>query len=111
MKRTVVVAAGSLVGVALLALTGCASSMVSTGGRHSDSGITSVIQASLEANDRVKARQVDVETREGVVYLTGVVDTEDARREAGRLAWRTEGVRRRGERPHGRGEDRGRLGR
>ena len=27
-----------------------------------------------------------------LVYLTGVVDTEDARREAGRLAWRQEGV-------------------
>ncbi|MGZ3442328.1 MAG: BON domain-containing protein, partial [Polyangia bacterium] len=47
----------------------------------------------LEANDKVKARQVDVETREGVVYLTGVVDTEEARREAGRVAWRTENVR------------------
>jgi len=27
------------------------------------------------------------------VYLTGVVDTEEARREAARVAWRTEGVR------------------
>jgi len=35
---------------------------------------------------------VDVETLEGVVYLTGVVETEEARREAGRVAWRTEGV-------------------
>jgi hyperosmotically inducible protein len=60
--------------------------------RHADAGITSVVQASLESNDKVKARQVDVETREGVVYLTGVVDTEDARREAARVAWRTEGV-------------------
>lgn len=83
---------GSLVGVALVGLVGCASSMVPKGTRHVDSGITSVIQASLEANDKVKARQVDVQTREGVVYLTGVVDTEEARREAGRVAWRTEGV-------------------
>jgi hyperosmotically inducible protein len=92
MKRVFVVAAGSLVGAALLALLGCASSMVPKTTRHADSGITSVIQASLEANDKVKARQVDVETREGVVYLTGVVDTEEARREAARVAWRTEGV-------------------
>ncbi|HUO87376.1 MAG TPA: BON domain-containing protein, partial [Thermoanaerobaculia bacterium] len=41
----------------------------------------------------VKARQVEVQTREGVVYLTGVVDTAEARREAARVAWRTEGVR------------------
>jgi hyperosmotically inducible protein len=91
MRRAFVVVAGSVVGVGLLAL-GCASSMVSEGTRHSDSGITSVVQASLEANDQVKARQVGIETREGVVYLTGVVDTEEARREAGRVAWRTEGV-------------------
>jgi hyperosmotically inducible protein len=93
MKRVLVAATGSLVGVALLALSGCASSMVPKDTRHTDSGITSVIQASLEGSDKVKARQVDVETREGTVYLTGVVDTEEARIEAGRIAWRTEGVR------------------
>jgi hyperosmotically inducible protein len=93
MKRGLVVVAGSLVGAGLLALAGCASSMVPKDTRYADSGITSVIQASLQANDKVKARQVDVETREGVVYLTGVVDTEEARREAGKIAWRTDGVR------------------
>jgi hyperosmotically inducible protein len=92
-KRVFVATAGSLVGVAVLALAGCASSMVPEGRRHSDSAITSVLQTSLEASDKVKARQVEVHTREGVVYLTGVVDTEEARREAGRVAWRTEGVR------------------
>lgn len=83
----------SLVGVGLMALVGCSSTMVPKGTQHADSGITSVVQASLEASDKVKARQVDIETREGNVYLTGVVDTEEARREAGRIAWRTEGVR------------------
>jgi hyperosmotically inducible protein len=82
-----------VVAVGLVALVGCASSMVPQSTQHTDAGITSVIQASLEADDKVKARQVDVETREGVVYLNGVVDTEAARREAGRVAWRTEGVR------------------
>ena len=93
MKRVLAVVAGSLIGVAALALAGCASSMVPEGRRHADSGITSVIQTSLEVNDKVKARQVEVQTREGVVYLTGVVDTEEARREAGRVAWHVEGVR------------------
>jgi osmotically-inducible protein OsmY len=60
--------------------------------RNADSGITSVVQKSLESDEKVKARQVDVQTREGVVYLTGVVDTEEARREAARVAWRTKGV-------------------
>lgn len=92
MKRILVVVGGSVLGVAMFALAGCASTMVPKHTQHADSGITSVVQASLEANDKVKARQVEVETREGVVYLTGVVDTEEARREAGRVAWRTEGV-------------------
>ncbi len=93
MKRNLIVAAGLLGGVALIAVAGCASSMVPKNTRHGDEGITSVVQESLEASDKVKARQMDVETREGVVYLTGVVDTEDARREAGRIAWHVEGVR------------------
>ncbi len=81
-----------LLGIALLTLGGCASTMVDKSTRHTDSGTTKVIEASLEASDKVKARKVEVQTREGVVYLTGVVDTEEARREAGRIAWRTEGV-------------------
>ena len=58
MNRTLVVVAGSVLGVGLLALLGCASSMTTKETRHADSGITSVIQASLEANDKVKAREV-----------------------------------------------------
>lgn len=94
MKRTFssAMATGVLLGVALIGVVGCASTMVPANTRHADSGITSVIEASLAANDQVKGRKVDVQTREGVVYLTGVVDTEEARREAGRVAWRTEGV-------------------
>jgi hyperosmotically inducible protein len=76
----------------LFGVIGCASTMVAPATQHADSGITSVIEESLDANDGVKAKQVEVSTREGVVYLTGVVDTEEARREAGRVAWRTEGV-------------------
>lgn len=88
------VAAGSLAGAGLMvALAGCTSSMTTKTTQQLDAGTTSVIEASLQANEKVKARQVEVQTREGVVYLTGVVDTEEARREAGRVAWRTEGVR------------------
>jgi hyperosmotically inducible protein len=77
---------------ALLALVGCASSMVPQNTRHADSGITSMVEAGLEANDKVKEQKVEVQTREGIVYMTGVVETEEARREAGRVAWRVEGV-------------------
>jgi hyperosmotically inducible protein len=82
-----------LVGAGLLALAGCASSMVPASTQDADAQITSAVEASLEGNEAVKARQVDVVTREGLVYLTGVVDTADARREAGRVAWKTDGVR------------------
>jgi hyperosmotically inducible protein len=93
MKHVFAVVAGPLVAAGLVALAGCASSMVPERTQSSDSGITSVVEASLEANETVKARQVEVQTRESVVYLTGVVDTVEARREAARVAWRTEGVR------------------
>jgi len=90
MKRIAVASLSAVLAVA--ALAGCTSSMVATSTQHDDSGITSVVEASLAANDEVKGRAVEVQTREGVVYLTGVVDTEEARLEAGRLAWRADGV-------------------
>jgi hyperosmotically inducible protein len=83
---------GVLAAASLAMAVGCASTMVPKGTRQADSAITSSIQDSLRDSEKVKARQVDVETREGVVYLTGVVDTEEARREAGRLSWRTQDV-------------------
>jgi hyperosmotically inducible protein len=84
---------GSLAGIVLLAVSGCSSTMTSKSTQHRDTNITSSIERTLESDDRVKARQVEVQTREGVVYLTGVVDTEQARREAARVAWKTEGVK------------------
>ena len=92
MKHVFFAVAGSLLFLGLVTFSGCSSTMVPKGTRNADAGITDVIQAKLEASDKVKARQVEVVTQEGTVYLTGVVDTEEARREAGRLAWRTDGV-------------------
>lgn len=83
---------GCLAGIALWSLAGCTSSMVTKNTQHEDSTITSSIEKSLSDDANVKARQVEVQTREGVVYLAGVVDTETARREAARIAWRTAGV-------------------
>lgn len=92
-KRSLRLTATSLAGAGLLLLAGCASSMVPERTQNRDSGITSVLEESLSTNEGVKAGQVNVETREGQVYLSGVVETEEARREAGRIAWRTEGVK------------------
>jgi hyperosmotically inducible protein len=89
MKRLVI---NSFLCAALVAAAGCSSSMVPETTKDMDSAISAKIDESLEASTTVKARQVNIETSEGVVYLTGVVDSDDARREAGRLAWRTSGV-------------------
>jgi hyperosmotically inducible protein len=89
MKRLVII---SFLGVALLAISGCSSTMIPETTRDMDSAISAKIDESLEASTAVKARQVNIQTREAVVYLTGIVDSEDARREAGRIAWRTAGV-------------------
>jgi len=89
MKRLVI---NSFLCVALVAITGCSSTMVSENLIVMDSAISEKIDESLEASTAVKARQVNIQTHEAVVYLTGIVDSEDARREAGRIAWRTAGV-------------------
>lgn len=88
MKYTTVVS----LSVAVALIAGCASTMVPQSTRQTDSGITSVVEAALKADDQVKARAVEVQTRESITYLTGVVDTEEARRQAARLAWRVDGV-------------------
>jgi len=51
-----------------------------------------MIEASTDANDKVEARQAESWSRESVSYVTGRVDTGEVRREAGRVAWRTEGL-------------------
>jgi osmotically-inducible protein OsmY len=83
---------GLLAAASLAMAAGCASSMVPKETRTADSAITSSIQDTLQNSEKVKARQVEVQTREGVVHLTGVVDTEEARREAARISWRTKDV-------------------
>ena len=59
---------------------------------QTDSGVTMKVKAKFAQDDIVKAHQIDVTTREGVVTLTGEVDTMAARQQAVRLARQTEGV-------------------
>ena len=92
-NRALGAVASSIVVAGALVLAGCASTMVPEATRNADGAMTSVVQTSLETSEKVKARQVDVQIREGIVHMTGVVDTETARREAGKIAWRTQGVR------------------
>src|SRR5262245_10093830 len=60
----------------------------------SDSMIVTTIQSKYYGSPAVKGRNIDVEAANGVVTLTGKVDTESARREAVQLASTTAGVAR-----------------
>lgn len=59
----------------------------------SDAWITSKTKIALFADDRVKGRQVSVETDKGVISLRGKVDTADAKAAAESVAQGIEGVK------------------
>ena len=60
---------------------------------QTDTGITTAVKSKLAADDMVKAYQVDVDTRDKVVTLTGEVDSPAAETMALQLARDTDGVR------------------
>jgi hyperosmotically inducible protein len=59
----------------------------------SDSWITSKTKIALFSDDRVKGRQVHVETKDGVVYLRGKVDSSEAKAAATDVAQGIDGVK------------------
>jgi hypothetical protein len=60
---------------------------------QSDAGITTSVKSKLAADDMVKAYQVDVDTQNHVVTLTGDVENMAAKDRAIELARATDGVR------------------
>jgi hyperosmotically inducible protein len=71
-----------LIGAAVIAV-GCA---------QSDAGITTNVKSKLIADDMVKARQIDVDTKDRVVTLTGEVRSVQEESRALELARNTKGV-------------------
>ena len=63
-------------------------------GTADDSGITMRVQARYFGDTDVKGRNIDVDTRNGIVTLTGHVESEAARNRAVTLARGVEGVTR-----------------
>lgn len=63
------------------------------GERVDDAGITMKVKNRLLEDPAVKGLKIDVDTREGVVYLTGSIPAADVREKAVQIARSTEGVR------------------
>jgi len=59
---------------------------------QTDAGLTTKVKAKLAADDTVKAYQIDVDTKEKVVTLTGTVDSQAAKDQAVAVARGTGGV-------------------
>jgi osmotically-inducible protein OsmY len=63
------------------------------GEQISDATITTKIKSKFMADPDVSVLNISVETEEGVVYLTGRVDSQEQKEEAEKLARNTDGVR------------------
>ena len=65
----------------------------SAGGAVDDSAITAKVKAALAGDSRTKAHQVNVETRDGAVQLSGFVDSSEAKSTAEELARAVDNVK------------------
>lgn len=78
----------------IAAIAACASTpkQEGTGEYIDDSVITTKIKAELAADDFLKSFEIGVETRKGIVQLSGFVDSQKAIDKAGRIAQSVKGV-------------------
>jgi osmotically-inducible protein OsmY len=58
-----------------------------------DGALTAKIKSKMALDDYVKARSINIDTVDGVVSLSGTVQSQDERERAVRLARETEGVK------------------
>lgn len=77
--------------VAMLIAT--AGTVIAVACAQSDPGITTAVKSKLAADGTVSAYQIDVDTSDGVVTLSGTVDTMAAKEQAVMLTRQTDGVR------------------
>jgi osmotically-inducible protein OsmY len=95
MKKSYIMIRFLLVLMMIAAFLACASTpqQSSTGEVVDDSVITTKIKSSLAADEFLKSFQISVETRKGIVELSGFVDSQKAKDKAGQVARSVEGVR------------------
>src|SRR5688572_3307034 len=60
---------------------------------QSDPGVTTAVKSKLAADDTVRAYQIDVDTNDRVVTLSGTVETAAEKDHAIMIARQTDGVR------------------
>ena len=79
----------------IAAFVACASTprQEGTGEYVDDSVITAKIKAKLAADDFLKSFQIGVESRKGIVQLSGFVNSQNAVDKAGEIARGVEGVK------------------
>jgi len=93
MVRTFKMMIGAL--AVLLLMTGCQAMTGQTMGENiDDSYITGAVKTQLASDKLVSLTRVEVETNNGVVYLTGQVETAEQRSHIGSLASQVSGVKR-----------------
>jgi hyperosmotically inducible periplasmic protein len=81
--------------VVLFFMTGCQAMTGQTMGENiDDSYITGAVKTQLASDKLVSLTRVEVETNNGIVYLTGQVQTAEQRSHIGSLASQVKGVKR-----------------
>ena len=83
-----------LAGALMVGLAGCASSGTGqkTGAYVDDAWITTKVKSEMVADKDVKAHKIDVDTKNGVVTLTGSVETWQEANKATDIARSVKGV-------------------
>jgi hypothetical protein len=95
MKKSNIVIRFLVVIMMIAAFVACASTpkQSSTGEYVDDSVITTKIKAELAADDFLKSFEISVESRKGIVQLSGFVNSQKAVNKAGQIARGVEGVK------------------
>lgn len=94
--RQVRTSLGVVAGLVVLALgfgLAACSTTQTTGDQMDDAAITASVKSKFLADPDVAAINIDVDTNEGVVTLSGRVESQFQKDEAGRIARTTDGVR------------------
>jgi hyperosmotically inducible periplasmic protein len=74
---------------------GCAALTGKTAGRNiDDATISATVKTNLAAERAVTLTKIDVDTNEGVVHLSGVVDSVEMKQRAAEVARQVSGVKR-----------------